>query len=133
MTASFRQVQSPETQSVDTATGLVSADVLRIRDVHGFNEVADEQRHPAVEFLGKFTGMSAFMLELILLLSLLLGKHADAVVITVLLVVNAVIGFLQERRASGIVDALKRRLAGGFAGAAGLDLAGRPGQGAGAG
>jgi plasma-membrane proton-efflux P-type ATPase len=110
MNPSFKQVHPPGPPAVDPSTGLSSGEVLRAREVHGFNEVADEQRHPVLEFLGKFTGMSAFMLELILLISILLGKQADAVVITALLVVNAVIGFLQERRASGVVDALKRRL-----------------------
>lgn len=95
---------------VDPSKGLASGEVLRIRQEYGFNEVADEKRRQLLEFLGKFGGMSAFMLELILLISLLLGKHADAVVIAALLVVNAVVGFLQERRASGIVDALKSRL-----------------------
>ncbi len=97
----------PET---DPASGLSEAAVLQLRATHGFNEVPQERRHPFMEFLGKFTGLSAWMLELILILSLGLGKHADALVIGGLLVVNAVIGFLQERRASGIVDALRLRL-----------------------
>ncbi len=47
------------------------------------------------------------MLELILILSAVLGKYSDLVVVSALLVVNAVLSFVQERRAVALVaDAL---------------------------
>jgi hypothetical protein len=42
-------------------------------------------------FLGKFWGLSAWMLELIMALSAVLGKFSDLVVVGALLVVNAVL------------------------------------------
>ncbi|HYQ47483.1 MAG TPA: plasma-membrane proton-efflux P-type ATPase [Thermodesulfovibrionales bacterium] len=77
---------------------------------YGYNEVAEKKRHPVLRFLGKFWGLSAWMLELIMALSVVLGKYADLAVVSALLVVNAVLGFLQERRAAGVVDALRQRL-----------------------
>src|SRR5450755_4877880 len=50
------------------------------------------------------------MLELILVLSALLGKYSDMVVVSVLLVINAVLSFAQERRAAGVVETLRKRL-----------------------
>jgi magnesium-transporting ATPase (P-type) len=50
------------------------------------------------------------MLELIMVLSAVLGKYSDLAVISALLVINAVLSFVQERRAAGVVDALRRRL-----------------------
>jgi plasma-membrane proton-efflux P-type ATPase len=50
------------------------------------------------------------MLELIMLLSAVLGKYSDLVVVSALLIVNAVLSFLQERRAAGVVETLRRRL-----------------------
>jgi plasma-membrane proton-efflux P-type ATPase len=50
------------------------------------------------------------MLELILVLSAVLGKYADLAVVGALLVINAVLSFTQERRAAGVVEALRRRL-----------------------
>src|SRR5450755_3084096 len=50
------------------------------------------------------------MLELILVLSAVLGKYSDLVVVSALLVMNAVLSFAQERRAAGVVEALRRRL-----------------------
>ncbi len=50
------------------------------------------------------------MLELIMVLSAVLGKYSDLVVVSALLVINAVLSYVQERRAAGVVEALRRRL-----------------------
>jgi plasma-membrane proton-efflux P-type ATPase len=95
---------------VDASTGLTQAEVdLRRKDA-GYNEVAEKRGHPFVEFMRKFWGLSAWMLELIMVLSAALGKYADLAVVSALLVVNAVLSFMQERRAAGVVEALRRRL-----------------------
>ncbi len=95
---------------VDPAAGLTPAEVERRRQTHGYNEVAEQKSHPLRQFLGKFWGVSAWMLEMIMLLSAFLGKYSDLAVVSALLVLNAVLGFLQERRAAGVVETLRRRL-----------------------
>ncbi|MGA2499930.1 MAG: plasma-membrane proton-efflux P-type ATPase, partial [Tepidisphaeraceae bacterium] len=72
--------------------------------------MAEEKGHPVLKFLGKFWGVSAWMLELIMVLSAVLGKYSDLVVVGALLVVNAVLSFVQEHRAAGVVEALRKRL-----------------------
>ena len=61
-------------------------------------------------FLGKFWGLSAWMLEMIMILSAFLRKYTDLAVVSALLVVNAVLRFEQERRAAGVVETLRWRL-----------------------
>jgi plasma-membrane proton-efflux P-type ATPase len=95
---------------VDADAGLTHAEVDIRRKESGFNEVAATKAHPILAFLRKFWGISAWMLELILVLSAVLGKYADLVVVSALLVVNAVLSFVQDRRAVGVVAALRRRL-----------------------
>jgi len=95
---------------VNPETGLTHAEAETRRKAHGYNEVAEEKSHPALMFLGKFWGVSAWMLELIMVLSVILGKYSDLAVVSALLVVNAVLGFIQERRAAGVVETLKKRL-----------------------
>ena len=95
---------------VDPDAGLPHAEVELRRGEHGYNEVAEAKGHPVVAFLGKFWGISAWMLELIIVLSAVLGKYSDLVVVSALLVVNAGLSFMQERRAAGVVEALRRRL-----------------------
>ena len=95
---------------VNPDTGLTHAEVDVRRKEHGYNEVAAKKDHPVRKFLGKFWGISAWMLELILVLSAVLGKYSDLVVVSALLVINAVLSFVQERRAAGVVETLRRRL-----------------------
>ncbi len=95
---------------VNPETGLTRMAVEASRQAHGYNEVTAQKGHPVRKFLGKFWGVSAWMLELIMVLSAVLGKYSDLVVVSALLVVNAVLSYLQERRAAGVVEALRRRL-----------------------
>ena len=57
---------------VNPDTGVTHAEVDVRRKEHGYNEVAEQKEHPALMFLGKFWGLSAWMLELIMLLSAIL-------------------------------------------------------------
>jgi len=91
-------------------TGLTRAEVDVRRKEHGYNEVAEKKRHPVLKFLEKFWGISAWMLELIMVLSAVLKNYSDLAVVGALLVVNAMLSFMQEHRAAGVVEALRRRL-----------------------
>lgn len=95
---------------VDPRAGLSSTEVEARRAQHGRNEVAEQADHPFLRFLAKFWGISAWMLELIMVLSAFLRKFSDLAVVGALLIVNAVLGFMQERRAAGVVQALRRKL-----------------------
>src|ERR1700693_5991900 len=95
---------------VNPDTGLTLAEVGVRRKEHGYNEVSEAKGHPVLTFLQKFWGISAWMLELIMVLSAVLGKYPDLVVVSALLVINAVLSFMQEHRAAGVVEALRRRL-----------------------
>jgi H+-transporting ATPase len=95
---------------VNPDTGLTQAELDVRRKEHGYNEVAEKKQHPVLKFLGKFWGVSAWMLELIMVLSAVLRKFTDLTVVGALLVVNAVVSFTQERRAAGVVETLQKRL-----------------------
>ncbi len=95
---------------VNPDSGLTRAEVDVRRKEHGYNEVAEQKSHPVLMFLGKFWGLSAWMLELIMVVSAVLGNFADLAVVSALLVVNAVLSFMQEHRAAGVVETLRRRL-----------------------
>ena len=98
------------TLHVNPETGLTRADVDARQKEYGYNEVVEQKGHPILKFLGKFWSVSAWMLELIMILSAVLRKYSDFAVVSALLVVNAVLSFMQERRAAGVVETLRRRL-----------------------
>ncbi len=94
----------------DLETGLTSVDAASRLERDGPNEVAEKKSHPLLRLAQKFWGLSAWMLELIAVLSFVLGKTADFWVALSLLLVNAALSFLQEQRASSAVTALRRQL-----------------------
>src|SRR5580704_6301399 len=65
---------------VNPDTGLTPAEVDLRRMAHGYNEVAEKKEHPVFSLLRKFWGISAWMLELIIALSAVLGKYSDLAV-----------------------------------------------------
>lgn len=91
-------------------SGLSSATAAdRLRRI-GPNEVTEKKTHPFRLFLKRFWGLTAWMLELIIVLSLALRKYPDAAIVAAMLVLNAVISVLEERQAAGAVEALKKEL-----------------------
>jgi H+-transporting ATPase len=99
-----------KTLSSNRDTGLAKVDADARLAKQGPNEVAEKRNHPILRFAKKFWGLSAWMIELIAVLSFFLHKHADVWVAVSLLVANAILGFFQEQRASAAVKALRSKL-----------------------
>jgi len=71
----------------------------------------DASVHPIRSALGKFWAPVPWMLELVIVVELVLRDYAEAAVIAVLLIFNAVLSFLQQSHAQATLAALKSRLA----------------------
>jgi H+-transporting ATPase len=96
--------------SVDPARGLTEEEAKHRLEIYGFNEVPERKASPWLLFLRKFWGLTAWMLEAVIVLSLALQKYLDAIIVGGLLLFNALMSFWQEHRASQAVDALKEKL-----------------------
>ena len=85
------------TLQTDLRSGLTSASAAdRLRRL-GPNEVPEKKNHPFLLMAKKFWGLTAWMLELIIVLSLILRKYPDAVIVAILLVTNAVVSGVPGR------------------------------------
>jgi len=76
----------------------------------GPNAIAEEHRHPALSFLRFLWGPVPWMLETVIVLQLSLRKFEEALIILLLLMVNAILGLVQEQRANRALGLLKARL-----------------------
>lgn len=94
----------------DLSLGLKQGEVESRLKQYGYNEVPEKKVHPVVLFVRRFWGLTAWMLEAIIILSFILGKYTDLYTVTSLLVLNSALGFIQEQRASRAVELLKSRL-----------------------
>ena len=94
----------------DPNTGLTSTEAKKRIMQYGRNEVAEKRPNPIVAFLKRFWGLTAWMLEVAIVLSFVLGKYLDLYIIAALLLVNAILGFAQEQQATRAIKALKQKL-----------------------
>jgi H+-transporting ATPase len=92
-------------------TGLTSDEARRRLKKFGPNAMPDASVHPLRRAVEKFWAPVPWMLEAAIALELALGKYTEALVIAVLLVFNAALGYFQESHAQATLAALKSRLA----------------------
>jgi H+-transporting ATPase len=71
----------------------------------------DTSSHPVRRAVEKLWAPIPWLLEAAIVLELVLGRYVEAVIIAVLLLFNAALGFFQEGRAQATLAALKKRLA----------------------
>jgi magnesium-transporting ATPase (P-type) len=89
------------------SSGLTPDEVVRRREVHGENRLdAAPPVSALVLLVRQFTSPLILILLVATLVTVLLEEFTDAAVIVAVLVLNAVIGFTQERRADRSVHAL---------------------------
>ncbi|MGQ9847883.1 MAG: plasma-membrane proton-efflux P-type ATPase [Bacteroidales bacterium] len=95
---------------VEKNTGLSDEEVKQRQLTYGLNEVIEKKPSKVFLFLKNFYGLTAIMLELTIIISFLLSKFMDAYLISGLMLFNALIGYIQENKASKTVEALKKNL-----------------------
>ncbi len=96
---------------VDPGAGLTAAEATERAAVHGPNRMAEAARRPEwLKFLDQFRNWLIGILLMAAVVAAAIGEVEDALVITVVLQINAVLGYLQERRAERSLEALRRML-----------------------
>ncbi|MEV4281510.1 cation-translocating P-type ATPase [Actinoplanes xinjiangensis] len=96
---------------VDPTLGLSTATAAARLDVSGPNELAEPVARPAwLRFADQFRSWLIGILAAAAVLAGIVGDLTDALVILLVLVINAGIGFVQERRAQRSLQALRQML-----------------------
>ena len=89
--------------------GLTSAEVEHRLATFGKNELAQPQKESlVVKFFRQFNNFLIYILIIAVGISITVGEYVDATVISIILVLNAILGFIQEYKAERALDALKK-------------------------
>ncbi|MEW6713753.1 MAG: calcium-translocating P-type ATPase, PMCA-type [Nitrospirota bacterium] len=88
--------------------GISSADAAKRLNEYGRNELVEKKkRTPVMMFLDQFKDFMIMVLVAAAIVSGFIGELADTLAIIVIVVINAIIGFIQEYRAERAMQALK--------------------------
>jgi H+-transporting ATPase len=111
-TSDYTEIPPEETMTLlDTsALGLSQPQAQERLRTFGPNEVKEKQQSAFLEFLSRYWGPMPWLLELTMALSFFLGHILEGIMILVLLSINAVIGFWNERSSHKALELLKSRL-----------------------
>ncbi|MGI6364622.1 MAG: cation-translocating P-type ATPase [Bacillota bacterium] len=92
----------------DPSAGLASEERFRRQRQYGLNKLEEKRSfRPLLLFLGQFGDTMVLMLLAATLVSAVLGEYADALTIMTIVVLNAVLGFVQEFKAERSLEALQ--------------------------
>lgn len=100
----FSSVQS-------SSNGLKSSDATERLKVCGRNAIEEKKKSALMLFLKFFWGPIPWMIEAAAILSIIAEDVKDFIIIMVMLIFNALIGFWEEHKASNALEALKKGLA----------------------
>ncbi len=100
-----------ERLDVDPSTGLSTSSVSERVERYGRNELAEAPRRPAwLRFLSMFNDVLVFILIGAAVISAAVGDLKDPIVIAIVLIINAVLGYVQESKADDALAALQQML-----------------------
>ena len=95
--------------NVTAEDGLTEEEVEQRRQKYGWNELTEAKRiSPFILFLNQFKDFMMLVLMGATLISGILGEYLDAITIIAIVVLNGVLGFIQEFRAERSLRALKQ-------------------------
>ncbi len=96
--------------TIGAVKGLSTQEAAERLKKFGSNAIPEPKPHPVRAFLMKFWAPVPWMLEITFILEMALRKPVEAIIIALLLVGNAVLGFVEEGRAQAALEILRHRL-----------------------
>lgn len=95
----------------DHDAGLTAEDASRRLERYGPNKLPEgTRRGPLQRLIAQFNNVLIYVLVGAAVVAALLGEHVDAAVIAAVVVINALIGYIQEGKAEKAIDAIRSML-----------------------
>ncbi len=94
---------------VNSTTGLSENEVIQRREKYGLNELVTKKPKTLLRiFLSQLNNIMIYILIGAALISGFIGEISDAVIIGIVILINAIVGVIQESKAEKALDALKK-------------------------
>ncbi|KAI1464728.1 plasma membrane H+-ATPase [Daldinia caldariorum] len=110
--ASLSDFETPsDWLNTDIKEGLSSMEVERRRKYSGWNELSTEKENMLIKFIGFFRGPVLYVMEVAVIIALAIEDWLDGGIIIGILLLNAIVGWYQEKQAADVVASLKGDIA----------------------
>ena len=90
--------------------GLSTEESKKRFDIFGGNDVLEKKENSLKLFLGYFWGPMAWLMEVAVILTIFINHYLEAILISILLITNAIISFSHNRDSKKAVQLLKNKL-----------------------
>lgn len=90
--------------------GLTENEALKRINIYGYNEIKEKKENKIVNFLKRYIGIMPLLLEFAIVLTCIIKHYLEAVIIFILLNINAIIGYIQSQNSQKALELLKNRL-----------------------
>jgi H+-transporting ATPase len=108
--SSLNSSDEQELRETNVENGLETREVQKRLTKYGYNEIPEKKVSFLVRLGKRFWGIVPWMLEATAVITLLLGKYPQTLVIVFLLLFNAAMSLWREKRARSAMASLKKRL-----------------------
>ncbi|MDT8717933.1 cation-translocating P-type ATPase [Clostridium sp. 19966] len=95
--------------SVNVQNGLTAEEVEKRKEKYGLNKLAEKKKRGIISLI--FEQLNDILIYILLaaaVISFVVGERSDAVVIFIVIIINAVVGVIQESKAEKSLEALKK-------------------------
>lgn len=95
--------------NTNPSTGLTSTQVEEMKAKYGLNKLASKKKKTKIQlFMAQLNDILIYILIIAAVLSVVVAKeYSDAIIIAIVILVNATVGMVQESKAEKALDALK--------------------------
>jgi len=90
--------------------GLSSAEVKRRLDRNGKNELETKKTSKFVQFIKQFNNSIIYILAAAAIMTFLMHRYSDSIVIGLVIIANAIIGYIQEQQAGNALEKIREML-----------------------
>ena len=98
------------TFQTNTEDGLSSAEVKRRLDRNGKNELETKKTSKFVQFIKQFNNSIIYILAAAAIMTFLMHRYSDSIVIGLVIIANAIIGYIQEQQAGNALEKIREML-----------------------
>ena len=98
-----------EKLQVDQSIGLTSSEAKKRLEQYGLNKLNEQKRKTILQlFLSQLTDWLIYVLFAAVIITVFMGEYIDSVIILLVIILNAVMGVIQEVKAGNAIEALQK-------------------------